>query len=312
MIEGGGLGVFAPEEVGPIDVQVENGVVDVVVEDEAEAVAVAKRYLSYFQGPVEEWDVRGSAPPASGDPREPAAKSTTCARSSTALADTGSVLELRRGFGTGWSPRSSASKAGRSASIANNPTASRRRDRLARRGQGRALHAAVRRVRPADPVPLRHAGHHGRPEVEKTALVRQRRGCSSPARTSPCRSSRSCCARRTGSARRRWPAAASRRRVRGRRGRPASSAGWASKAPCGSDTARSSRRSTIPTSASATFQQMVAASYERGKAVNTASHFEIDDVIDPADSRRWITEALRAMPPVPPRTGKKRPSIDTW
>jgi acetyl-CoA carboxylase carboxyltransferase component len=60
------------------------------------------------------------------------------------------------------------------------------------------------------------------------------------------------------------------------------------------------------------FEEMVAASYARGKAVNTASHFEIDDVIDPAASRRWVTEALRAMPPPEPRSGKKRPAIDTW
>jgi acetyl-CoA carboxylase carboxyltransferase component len=60
------------------------------------------------------------------------------------------------------------------------------------------------------------------------------------------------------------------------------------------------------------FERMVAASYERGKAVNTASHFEIDDVIDPAESRRWVVNALRSLPPVPQRTGKKRPSVDTW
>jgi acetyl/propionyl-CoA carboxylase alpha subunit/acetyl-CoA carboxylase beta subunit len=56
MIEGGGLGIFRPEEVGPLDVQVANGVVDLPVADEAEAVAVAKRYLSYFQGPLTEWE----------------------------------------------------------------------------------------------------------------------------------------------------------------------------------------------------------------------------------------------------------------
>src|SRR5207342_2065143 len=50
MIEGGGLGVYRPEEIGPIGVQSANGVVDLVVEDEAEAVRVAKQYLSYFQG----------------------------------------------------------------------------------------------------------------------------------------------------------------------------------------------------------------------------------------------------------------------
>ena len=60
------------------------------------------------------------------------------------------------------------------------------------------------------------------------------------------------------------------------------------------------------------FEQMVARAYEHGKAVNTASHFEIDDVIDPAASRAWITGALRSVPPTPPRSGKKRPNIDTW
>ena len=55
MIEGGGLGVFTPDEVGPMDVQVPNGVVDIAVKDEEEAVEVAKKYLSYFQGPIKKW-----------------------------------------------------------------------------------------------------------------------------------------------------------------------------------------------------------------------------------------------------------------
>ena len=52
--------------------------------------------------------------------------------------------------------------------------------------------------------------------------------------------------------------------------------------------------------------------YEHGKGINAASHFEIDDVIDPFDSRRWIAAALDAAPPPPAREGKKRPNIDTW
>ncbi len=55
MIEGGGLGIFRPEEIGPMEVQVPNGVVDIAVEDEAEAVKVARKYLSYFQGAVKDW-----------------------------------------------------------------------------------------------------------------------------------------------------------------------------------------------------------------------------------------------------------------
>jgi acetyl-CoA carboxylase carboxyltransferase component len=57
---------------------------------------------------------------------------------------------------------------------------------------------------------------------------------------------------------------------------------------------------------------MVEQSYRRGKALNTASHFEIDDVIDPAESRKWVTAALRSLPAGPRRTGKKRPAVDTW
>lgn len=60
------------------------------------------------------------------------------------------------------------------------------------------------------------------------------------------------------------------------------------------------------------FEQMVERMYTIGKAVNVASHFEIDDVIDPMESRRWITSALRSVPPPSPREGKKRPCIDTW
>jgi acetyl-CoA carboxylase carboxyltransferase component len=60
------------------------------------------------------------------------------------------------------------------------------------------------------------------------------------------------------------------------------------------------------------FDEMVARAYEHGKALNTASHFEIDDVIDPADSRSWITTMLASSPIPPRREGKKRPCIDTW
>jgi acetyl-CoA carboxylase carboxyltransferase component len=60
------------------------------------------------------------------------------------------------------------------------------------------------------------------------------------------------------------------------------------------------------------YNEMVAAAYENAKAVNAASFFGIDDVIDPAASRDWIAMGLRSLPPTPPRTEKKRPNIDTW
>lgn len=61
-----------------------------------------------------------------------------------------------------------------------------------------------------------------------------------------------------------------------------------------------------------TYETMVAASYERGKATNMASHFELDDAIDPIDTRRWIMSALKSAPKPEPRTGKKRNHVDTW
>jgi len=67
-----------------------------------------------------------------------------------------------------------------------------------------------------------------------------------------------------------------------------------------------------PQERQALFDEMVGRMYEHGKALNTATYFEIDDVIDPLDSRRWITSALAAAPPPAARSGKKRPCIDTW
>jgi len=60
------------------------------------------------------------------------------------------------------------------------------------------------------------------------------------------------------------------------------------------------------------FEQMVAGAYERGRGMNMAAYGEIDDVIDPADSRRWIVRALASVPAPAPRAGKKRPCIDPW
>ena len=60
------------------------------------------------------------------------------------------------------------------------------------------------------------------------------------------------------------------------------------------------------------FERMVERAYQHGKALNVASAFEIDDVIDPVDTRRRIVETLGAVPPTPARAGKKRPGVDPW
>ena len=98
MIEGGGLGTFAPTDIGPIDVQEKNGVVDIVAEDEAHATAIARQLLGYFQGPVEHWetvDQEGLRDVIPEDRRwaYPVRKIIET------IADTGSFLELQRIYG---------------------------------------------------------------------------------------------------------------------------------------------------------------------------------------------------------------------
>ncbi|NJD65844.1 MAG: ATP-grasp domain-containing protein, partial [Chloroflexi bacterium] len=100
MIEGGGLGIFRPEEVGPTDVQAPNGVIDALVEDEAEAVRVARKYLSYFQGPVSGWECADQRLLRSAIPENRLRVYDVRSVIET-LADTGSVLGLRRDFGAG-------------------------------------------------------------------------------------------------------------------------------------------------------------------------------------------------------------------
>jgi len=62
----------------------------------------------------------------------------------------------------------------------------------------------------------------------------------------------------------------------------------------------------------AMFDKMVAAAYARGKALSTATYFEVDEVIDPAESRRWVATALLDAERKPGHARKRRPNIDTW
>jgi acetyl-CoA carboxylase carboxyltransferase component len=99
-IEGGGLGVFRPEEIGPVTVQSPNGVVDIVAEDDAEAVQKAKQYLSYFQGSLSEWDCADQHQLRQCLPAN-RRQAYDVRKVITTMADKESVLELRREFGVG-------------------------------------------------------------------------------------------------------------------------------------------------------------------------------------------------------------------
>jgi acetyl-CoA carboxylase carboxyltransferase component/biotin carboxyl carrier protein len=311
MIEGGGLGVYRPEEVGPMAVQVPAGVVDLAVADEAEAVAAAKRYLSYFQGPLRTWEAADQRLLRTLVP-ENRLRVYDVRRVIDTLVDTGSALELRRGFGPGM-VTTLARIAGRPIGIvANDPT--HLGGAIDTDGSDKA--ARFMQLCDAFDLPLLFLcdtpGMMVGPEAERTGLVRH---CS-----------------------RLFVVGANLtvpfftivlRKMYGLGGQ--AMAGGSTKAPMFTvawptgefggmgleGSVKLGYRNELaavedPTEREALFDQMVARAYEHGKAVNTASHFEIDDVIDPADSRRWISRALRSVPPPPERTGKKRPNIDTW
>jgi acetyl-CoA carboxylase carboxyltransferase component len=100
MVEGGGLGVFKPEQIGPSGVQHGNGVIDILVDNEAQAVTAARHYLSCFQGTQTEW----RAPPAEALRHVVPENRLRVYDTRTAMqgiTDMGSLLHLRTGFGAG-------------------------------------------------------------------------------------------------------------------------------------------------------------------------------------------------------------------
>ncbi len=161
MIEGGGLGVYEPTAVGPIEVQRANGVVDIVVPDEAAARACREAVPLVLPGPDRGVGVRRPGPA----PRRRPARSAPQLRRAT--GDRPAVRHRQRARAPArlrhrhdHRPRPRRRSAGRR--DRQQPRPPRRRDRQRRRRQGGALHAALRRVRDPDRHPVRHARDHGR------------------------------------------------------------------------------------------------------------------------------------------------------
>jgi acetyl-CoA carboxylase carboxyltransferase component len=311
MIEGGGLGVFPPEEIGPMSVQVPNGVVDIAVADEAEAVDVAKRYLSYFGGPVEEWDAADQRLLRHLIP-ENRLRGYDIRTVVDALADTGSVLELRPEFGVGMVTAFIRVEGRPLGLIANNPS------HLAGAIDADGVDKAARFMQLCDAfdIPLLFLcdtpGIMVGPEVEKTALVRHvsRMFVTAASVTVPFFTI----------ILRKGYGLGAQAMAGGTFKAPVFTVAW----PTGEfggmgleGAVRLGYRRELdaiedPDERQRLFDEMVARMYEHGKALNTSTYFEIDDVIDPADSRRWIAAGLAASPAPPMRTGKKRPCVDTW
>ncbi|MEO1063701.1 MAG: carboxyl transferase domain-containing protein [Actinomycetota bacterium] len=311
MIEGGGLGVFRPEEVGPMDVQVPNGVVDIAVADEAEAIEVAKRYLSYFQGPLGEWECADQRRLRHAIP-ENRLRAYDIRQVVTGLADTGSVLELRRSFGVGMVTALARIEGRPVGIVANDPT------HLGGAIDSEGADKAARFLQLCDAFDLPIVflcdtpGIMVGPEAETSGTVRHASrlfvvggSLSVPFVTVVLRKGYGLGAQAMAGGSFHaplftvaWPTG----EFGGMGLEGAVKLGYRDELAAVEDTEE--RREL--------FEEMVARMYDHGKALNFATHFEIDDVIDPADTRRWITSALVSAPTPPPRDGKKRPCIDTW
>jgi acetyl/propionyl-CoA carboxylase alpha subunit/acetyl-CoA carboxylase carboxyltransferase component len=311
MIEGGGLGVFTPEEIGGMDVQVPSGVVDIAVEDEAEAVQVAKKYLSYFQGPLDEWEAPDQRLMRRIIP-ENRLRVYNVRDVIETLADVGSVLDIREGFGNGMVTSLVRVEGMPMGVIANNPM------HLGGAIDSDAADKGARFMQLCDAfdIPILFLcdtpGIMVGPEIEQTALVRHSSrmfligaNLSVPFFTIVLRKAYGlgAIAMAGGSFKTpqfaiAWPTGEF-----GGMGLEGSvKLGYRDELAVIED----------PEERTRVYEEMVARAYDQGKALNNATHFGIDDTIDPADSRWWVASALHSWRSHPPREGKKRPAIDAW
>jgi acetyl-CoA carboxylase carboxyltransferase component len=310
MIEGGGLGVFSPKEIGPLSVQSANGVVDLIARDDAHAVELAKKYLAFFQGSVESFATPDQEQLRAVIPLN-RVKSYDVRSVINLMFDVDSVLELRSGFGLGMITALARVNGKPIGVIANNP------HHLAGAIDSDGADKAARFMQLCDAfdIPLvtlvDTPGMMVGPEVEETALVRH---CSRlfvtgvnitvPVISIVLRKSYGLGAQAM---------------MAGSTKAPLACVAW----PTGEfggmgleGAVRLGYRKELeaiadPVEREEAFQKMVHRMYEHGKALSVATHFEIDDVIDPADSRTWISAILDSVL-VSPRSGKKRSNIDTW
>ena len=311
MIEGGGLGKCRPEEIGPIDIQSPNGVVDIVVEDEADAVKTAKKYLTYFQGPISEWECADQRLLRSCIP-ENRLLAYDIKKIINLMADTNSVLEIREKFGTGIITAFIRLEGTPFGIMANNTM------HLGGAIDADAADKASRFIQLCDAfdIPLitlsDTPGFMVGPEAEKNAQVRHfaRMFVNAAGATIPVFSV----------ILRKGYGLGAMAMVGGGFHRPVFNISWPTGEFGGMGLEGAVRlgfkkeldAAKNPKEKKALFDSLVTMAYDHGKAINMASFLEIDDVIDPKDTRRWIIRGVRSLPPVAFREGKKRPNIDTW
>ncbi len=308
MVEGGGLGVFKPEQIGPSGLQHANGVIDILVDDEALAVAAARHYLSFFQGPADGW----TAPPAQGL-RDVVPENRLRVYDTRAamhgIADEGSLLELRTGFGVGIHTALARIEGCPVGLLANNPL------HLGGAIDADAADKAARFMQlcNAHGLPLVSLvdtpGFMVGPDTEATAQVRHvsRLFIAAAHLRVPYLSV----------VLRKGYGLGAMAMTAGGFHAPLFTVAW----PTGEFGAmglegavRLGFRKELEAVAEgperqALYEQLVARQYDNGSAIHMASTLEIDTVIDPSDTRRWLSQGLRVgrVAETPPGLG-----IDTW
>ncbi len=312
MIEGGGLGVHHPSEVGPIDVQHANGVVDLRAADDAEAVALAKRYISYFAGSQPPGAVPDQTRLRELIPEQRKRVYDVRAVIET-LFDEDSVLELRDGFAAGIVTALARVEGRPLGIVANDPT------HLGGAIDAEGADKGARFLSLCDAFELPvlflcdTPGFMVGPAAEQTATVRHfarlflaGANLSVPTGTIVLRKGYGLGAQAMAG---------------GGFKAPLFTVAWPTSefGAMGLEGAvklgmrRELEAIEDPEERERVYEQTVAAAYERGRGVNMAAYGEIDDVIDPADSRRWIRTLLDEHSGVWwERPGKKRPHVDAW
>ena len=307
MIAGGGLGDVNPEDVGPVDVQAPNGVLDLVVEDEEEAVAATRRLLGYFRGPVEEWSAPDQTPLRDAVP-ESSRRAYDVTPIVRTIADEESVSVLREAFAPELLTALVRIEGRPAGVIANNCKYQ------AGVVTGAAADKASHFMQLCDSFGLPvislidTPGYMVGPEAEREALVRHccRMLIAGAALTVPTISI----------VLRRGYGLGAQAMAFGSLHEPLLTAAWpdATLGPMGLEGAvRLAMRRDLEAiedegEREQRVRELTAQMYEHAKALNAAQIFEIDDVIDPADTRAVIARTLAA-------AGTPEPSgrpVDPW
>ena len=312
VIEGGGLGAYSPKEVGPVSIQEPNGVIDILVEDEVEATAAARHYLSFFQGRVADWTAHDQRILRHIVPENRRAVYNIRQVIET-LGDVDSMLELRPRFGLSMVTafiRIEGRPVGVIANNSNSPTGG------AIDSEGADKASRFMQLCDAFDIPILSLidtpGNMVGPEAEKTALIRH------------------CGRMYVAGANITVPYFVVVLRKAYGLGALAMSVGsfdetffsisWPTGEFAGmglEGSVKLGRRAELAAIEDLAerkdrYEKMVEAAYAWSRALNAATVLEVDDVIDPADTRKWLVMGLNSAPDPLPRSGKKLTWVDTW